>query len=140
MRSLLVLAMLTACGGAPPVSQRASEIPSVPRAKCDELVEHVIDLAWLAEAQVETKDHGSVGTWNDGYAEDRHEYKRALRAAQGPRLARRCSVSTIAHVDCALAAETLDAVGACDTSLIISDAGYEPAEPAVEIEMEPPRQ
>ncbi len=121
MRSAIAFGLLIACGGAPappPTASRAAAVPPS-RETCNELVEHAIDLAWLAHASEVAEGHGPVGTWSDGYGEDRHEYTKELRVAQGPQLAERCAHATVPHVDCALAAETVDAVTRCDASLAL---------------------
>ena len=121
MRSVIALGLVMACGSPPappPVAHRAAEAPPSSE-KCEELVAHVIDLAWVAHAAEVAEGHGPVGTWNDGYGEDTHEYKKELRVAEGPQLAERCTHAAVADVDCALAAETIDAVARCDASLTL---------------------
>lgn len=122
MRDLLVAALSFSCGGsrtpAPANVSHAAVVAPSP-AKCDEFLEHVVDLAWRARAAQIAESHGMLGTWNDGYVEDRHEYKKELRATQGPTLSDRCMHSSLAHVDCALAAKTIEAVATCDASLSV---------------------
>jgi hypothetical protein len=120
MRALLVAALCVSCGGSETPPANAGQGLAAPSpATCDELREHVVHLAWLAHAAQITESHGIMGTWNDGYVEDRHEYKKELRATQGPTLRERCMHSSLAHVDCALASKTIEAVATCDASLSV---------------------
>jgi len=120
--ALLVTALCVSCGGSrspAPASAGHGSAAAPSSAKCDELLEHVVHLAWLARAAQITEGHGMMGSWNDGYVEDRYEYKKELRATQGPRLSDRCMHSSLAHVDCALAAKTIEAVATCDALLSV---------------------
>jgi len=97
MRFVLTLALVAACGRSRAPHPPSAATPSATR--CDELVEHVVDLAWLAHASKVAEGHGMVGTWNDGYAEERHEYKKELRAAHAQALSERCLRSSTSRVD-----------------------------------------
>ena len=115
MRVQLAAALMVsaACGAAPAQTVANARVPSSASQKdCENLLEHVVDLTWLAQP---TTFHF------DAYGEDRHEFKKQLRSERGSRFLELCGAVSSARVECAQVAAELDAVRSCDPRLVLAD-------------------